>query len=126
MKFASQRQRIIAHNIANLDTPNFIQKDVNVPEFQQMLQQAIEHRREGGGIGELRLPGTDEVDTSGTGSYVLTPKTPHGGILFHDRNNRDLDGLMKDQIENATMYRVCADLLKNRSDLMRAAISERA
>ncbi len=41
LKFAGQRQRIIAHNIANIDTPNFQTKDVDPQAFQEMLGDAI-------------------------------------------------------------------------------------
>jgi flagellar basal-body rod protein FlgB len=126
-RFAAQRQKLIAHNIANATTPNFIQSDVSVPKFQEMLRGAIDRRHAEGGIGEIRLEGSDEVvpDSRVSGSFSLNAKTPHGGILFHDRNNRSLELLMQDLVENGTMFRVCSDLLKSRSDLMRAAIAER-
>jgi flagellar basal-body rod protein FlgB len=126
-RFAAQRQKLILHNIANVTTPNFIQKDVSVPAFQETLQNAIDKRHAEGNLGELRMQGNEEVvpDNTTTGSFTLNPTQPHGGILFHDRNNRNLELLMQDLVENGTMFRVCSDLLKSRSDLMRAAISER-
>jgi flagellar basal-body rod protein FlgB len=128
LRFASQRQKLILHNIANITTPNFVQSDVSVPKFQEMLRGAIDKRNAGGGLGELKLTGNDEVEPgprAGSSDFTLAPKTPHGGILFHDRNNRSTELLMQDLVENGTMYRVCADLLKSRTDLMRTAISER-
>ena len=128
LRFASQRQKLILHNIANITTPNFVQSDVSVPKFQEMLRGAIDKRNEHGGLGELPLTGNDEVEPgprADSGDFTLTPKTPHGGIMFHDRNNRSTELLMQDLIENGTMFRVCADLLKSRTDLMRTAISER-
>ncbi|MFT3685815.1 MAG: hypothetical protein QM783_12980 [Phycisphaerales bacterium] len=127
-RFAAQRQKLILHNIANATTPNFVQKDVSVPGFQQMLQSAIDKRNDSGGLGQLPMEGNDEVvpdRTTAGGGFTLNPTQPHGGILFHDRNNRSLELLMQDLVENGTMFRVCSDLLKSRSDLMRAAISER-
>lgn len=66
-------------------------------------------------------------DRSGRSERRVQPCAPKhaGGILFQDRNNRNLEKLEQAQIQNGTMLRVCADLLKSCSDLMRAAISER-
>lgn len=125
LRFAGQRQRIIAHNIANITTPNFIQQDVSVSAFQNSLREAIDRRASAGGLEDLVLSGNSEVEMGADGTITLNPSTPHGGILFQDRNNRDLEMLMQDNVENGTMFRVCSDLLKNRSDLMRAAIAER-
>jgi flagellar basal-body rod protein FlgB len=125
-RFAAQRQKLIANNIANITTPNFVQQDVSVPEFQRALGEAIERRRGAGNLGDLDVRGDDEVDIGANGALALKPNSTIGGIMFQDRNNRDLEKLEQAQIENATMFRVCADLLKSRSDLMRAAIGERA
>ncbi|HYD00942.1 MAG TPA: flagellar basal body protein [Phycisphaerales bacterium] len=126
MRFAAQRQKLIANNIANITTPNFVQQDVSVADFQTALGEAIDRRRSASGLAELSITGNSEVEMdSATGALTLRPESTIGGILFHDRNNRDLESLMQAQVENATMFRVCADLLKNRSDLMRAAIGER-
>lgn len=125
MRFAAQRHKVLQHNIANITTPNFVQSDVSVPKFQEMLRSAIDRRREGGNLGELHLGAGDEVEQAHDGGLTLHPKTANGGILFHDRNNRSLEKLMQDQMENATMFRICADLLKSRTDLLRTAISER-
>jgi flagellar basal body rod protein FlgB len=46
-------------------------------------------------------------------------------VLFHDRNNRDLERLMQGLAENTTTYRVAADLLRSRYDVLRTAISQR-
>ena len=126
MRFAAQRQKLITNNIANITTPNYVQQDVSVTEFQRALGEAIDRRRAASGLGELSITGNSEVEMDGaTGALTLRPESTIGGILFHDRNNRDLESLMQAQVENATMFRLCADLLKNRSDLMRAAIAER-
>ena len=55
----------------------------------------------------------------------LHPKTPSRGILFHDRNNRDLERMMQDLAENVAVFRIVTDLLKNQYSKIRDAISER-
>ena len=126
-RFAGGRQRIIAHNIANLDTPNFLPLDVSPTEFQKALGKAVDARRQTTGeAGPLAFKGTAQVSVRPDGGLALTPGTPSGNILFHDRNNRDLEGLMAQQAENAGVFRTSIELLRSRYGIIQAAISERA
>lgn len=38
MEWLSQRQRVLADNIANADTPNYVPRDLNEGEFQRVLR----------------------------------------------------------------------------------------
>ncbi len=127
LRFSGARQRLIAHNVAGMTTPNFIPMEVSTSGFQKQLAKAIEKRQEetGGMTGELELPATREVSQRPDGSLKLTPQTPSGGILFHDRNNRDIERLMQDQVENLGVYRAASELLRSRMSQLRDAIGER-
>lgn len=128
VKFAAKRQEILAHNIANLDTPNYLPMDVSTRDFQRALGQAIDQRRAGGSAGEhgdLGWRDTREVKLDGRGGMVLHARTPSGNILFHDRNNRDLERTMQDHAENAAMFRVATELLRSRINQLHGAIGER-
>jgi flagellar basal-body rod protein FlgB len=130
MRFAAGRHRLIAHNIANISTPDFRPMDVSVTDFQRELGEAIDRRRESGPTGpaaasDLVLKNTRELRRGADGRLELRPATPSGGILFHDRNNRDAERMLQDLVENATVFRVASDLLKNRYQLLNSAISER-
>jgi flagellar basal-body rod protein FlgB len=59
------------------------------------------------------------------GGLTLKPRTPSGNVLYHDRNNRDLERLMQDLSENVLAFRVASDLLRRENDLLRTAISQR-
>jgi len=124
--FAGQRQRLIAQNIANIDTPNYQGKDVDPRAFQASLRRAVEDRRSGNTAqaGRLDLSDSSEVEMIG-GRMVLNPSTPIEGVLFHDRNQRDLERLMQDMVENATMFRVAGDLMRKNQSLIRGAIAQR-
>lgn len=127
MRFAGGRHRIIAHNIANISTPGFVQKDVSVRDFQQTLGQAIAARRAetGGTNGPLALESTDEVTIDDSGRFELNPTTSTGGVLSHDRNNRSVERLMQDHAENVGVFRIASELLRSRMQFMRDAIAER-
>lgn len=124
--FAGQRQKLIAQNIANIDTPNYQGKDVDPRAFQAALKDAIDDRRDrtGGAFGELEFNESSQVEMVGD-RMVLNPETPSDGILFHDRNHRDLERLMQDMVENATAFRVAGDLMRRNRDLIRGAIAQR-
>jgi len=126
MAFSAQRQRFISHNIANITTPNFQQKDASPEGFQSALREAIDARRArtGGAHGEIRLPETDEIRFDERGRMTLSPQTPSGGLLFHDRNNRSLERLMQAQAENAGMFRVATTLMRSQGAIIQSAIRE--
>ncbi|HHN77818.1 MAG TPA: hypothetical protein ENK11_03960 [Phycisphaerales bacterium] len=126
MRFAAGRQKLIAHNIANFDTPDFRPVDVDPRAFQDQLAEAVEERRgRDPGSGELVMKATREVEPLADGRLRLDPRTGSGNILFHDRNNRDLERTMQSLVENAAMFRLASDLYRNRSRLLRDAIAER-
>lgn len=128
VRFAGARQRMIAHNIANISTPNFQQTEVDPARFQRSLAEAVERRRgTTGASGPLEVRPTEQFRQESDGSLTFTPtaRDPSRNILFHDRNNRGIEELMADQAENMAAFRVASDLLKSRHDLMRMAIAER-
>ena len=128
IQFAARRQKIIQHNVANVSTPHFQPVDVSVSRFRSQLADAVDRRRErfGGHRGELELRDMRQVTTEGPGrSLRLNPTESGRNVLFHDKNNRDLERLMQDLVENASTFRVASDLLRSRLQLLGAAISER-
>jgi len=127
MSFAGQRQTLIAHNIANVETPNFRPLDVSTAHFQAVLGEAIDRRRAatGGSAGELRFETTRELRPGRDGSIRLNPQTTTGNILFHDRNDRDLERMMQDLAENYGAYRLASELLRVETSKMQRALTER-
>lgn len=132
LRYAGQRQALIAGNIANLSTPDYQQQDVPPAEFRRVLGEAVERRRAGGGGGgrgggELAWTPRDGIGRDDRdGALVLRPRAVERGVLAHDRNNRDLERLMQDQAENAAMYRLATELLRLHGEQLKAAIAERA
>jgi flagellar basal-body rod protein FlgB len=108
-RFAGARHRLIAHNIANLDTPGYRPVDLSVSDFRKQLAEAVEDRRAG------RKPGPIELEAEPKGD----------NILFHDGNDRDLERTMQDLAENFLTFRVANDLMRSRLELINTAIRER-
>ncbi len=125
MRFAARRQEIISGNIANIETPDYRPMDVSVAGFRKSLAAAVEARRAVGGNGEIRPQDSREVQNLPDGTMALTPRTNVNGVLFHDRNNRSLETLMQDLVENTGAFRVAGDFLRTRYDLLKMAIAQR-
>ena len=126
LQFAGARHRVLAHNIANIDTPNFRPVDVSVEEFQAKLGEAIDRSRDRDGNrgGSLEVEATRTVEF-GPNRVTLRPEAIGDNILFHDGNDRDPDRLMQSLVENFMAFRMAADLMKSRFDQIRMAIRER-
>ena len=125
-QFAGSRHRVIANNIANLDTPDFRPVDVSVEAFQAELGRAVDDRRErhGNPGGALELDDSRQVELEDD-RMILHPEPIGDNILFHDRNDRDPERLMQSLVENFMSFRTAADLLQNRFALINTAIRER-
>src|SRR5438045_2661812 len=80
--FASQRQKLIAENVANVDVVGYRQKDLSLVKFQAMLKDRLETR-------DASAPGTvgfEDIDGQ--------LERPEGSLMFHDGNNRSMESLM--------------------------------
>ncbi len=137
MRFAAQRQRLLAHNIANIDTPNFVQQDVSPDAFSRMLDEAIADRRSrtGGMHGALAWKARGAIGKDEQGQLQLKVdriRTEHvrgpasrSGVLAHDRNNRDLVRLMQSLAETQMAFRAASSLYRAHRDMIHSAIAER-
>ena len=83
--------------------------DLSVSDFQKQLAEVVEDRRAG------RTPAPAEHEAGAKGE----------NILFHDRNDRDLDRTMQDLVENFLTFRVANELLRSRFESINVAIRER-
>jgi flagellar basal-body rod protein FlgB len=126
VQFTGARHRVISDNIANLSTPYFRPKDLDVKAFQRNLKTALDRRREATDPAGQRLEMTDtrELEFHDDG-LTATPKALNENILFHDRNNRDLERIMQDLAENTMAHNAGLQLLKSEFDMLKLAISER-
>jgi flagellar basal-body rod protein FlgB len=127
MRFSGARNRVLAHNIANLDTPDFRPMDVSPGAFQAQLRKAVDERRSrtGGMHGQLPFEGSKEVGVGAGGEIRLAPRTPSGNILFHDRNNRDMERTVQSLAENVQVFRLSSDLLRSKYETLKLAMNER-
>ena len=107
---ASARQRVLADNIANVGTPNYIRKEVR---FEAQLHEAM-----------TRAPQDPADDVENIDNVPLditadkrTPPDAHG-------NNVDIEREMVDMAKNSLQYETATQLLSMEYRELRSAIHE--
>ncbi len=103
--FTERRQKVLAENIANIDTPGYKMRDLNAAQFCSDLQDAIKNHSQVD-------PSESKIDYD---QY----------ILFHDGNNRSIEKQMSLATKNALLHNVSVELLRSRYGLLEKAISLR-
>ncbi len=111
--FTEQRHRLLAENVANVDTPEYRQKDMSVAKFQQALRRRIEQR------GGAPLGSVSFADVS------AEVENPERDILYHDGNNRSMEQLMTDEAKNALLHNFVIELMRKQYQQMDMALKER-
>jgi flagellar basal-body rod protein FlgB len=119
---SSLRQKVIANNVANVNTPGFKRSDVT---FEGKLQAAL------GDENNLQLTNTDpkhfSTSTAGVSSMQdVNPEvaTDNSTSTRQDENNVDIDTEMANLAENAITYQTFTKLLGAKFRSLSSAISE--
>lgn len=128
VQFTGARNALLAHNIANLSTPHFRPRDIDPKAFQAQLGRALQDRRvradRGSGTEPLRLKTTRQIREGAMG-LDIRPEHMDRNILFHDRNNSDLERTMQDLAENTMAHSASLTFLKSEMDIIQMAIRGR-
>lgn len=120
--FTEARQMVIAENIANVDTPGYQHKKVDVASFQQALAQAIQN------CGQDGLPRVknDQVGYDESGRMVLRPAVePADNLTFHDGTNGRIEKDMTDMADNQILHQIATSLIQHHYRMLETAIRGR-
>lgn len=107
-QFASQRQVLIANNVANADTPGFIRQDM---AFKDQLAAAIDGPRSGGRTER------EEVLRAQGRTYTEFPTS-----LRMDGNSVNMDTEMARLSENALEYVALMNILGRKVDMVKTVL----
>jgi flagellar basal-body rod protein FlgB len=113
----SERQRLIASNIANADTPGYIARDIN---FSQALQEATAGLNQAGAMRTSQaghLAGNSAAATEATLVYA----TPSQTNL--DRNTVDMDRERANFTDNSVKYEATLRFINGNVRTMLSAIT---
>ena len=122
MRFAAQRQRVIAHNIANVSTPGYRAKHLDPRAFQESLKDALDARKADRSK-PFAIAGNGQAETGDSGFLEVTPsELPPQNVLFHDGTNTSIEREMADLAETGMAHELAAALLRGNFDGLRKAI----
>ncbi|HOB74202.1 MAG TPA: flagellar basal body rod protein FlgB [Phycisphaerae bacterium] len=125
LAFTQARQRMLTENIANVDTPGYRTKHLDVGAFQRALRSALESNRQTGGA-SFELKGTDEFRLDSAGRLEVRPsEEPAENVLFHDGTNVRIERQMAMMAENAMMHQAATELLRTKFEGLLKAIRGR-
>ncbi|MFO0974420.1 MAG: flagellar basal body rod protein FlgB [Phycisphaerae bacterium] len=121
LSFLEQRQRVLAENIANVDTPGYRARQLDPKAFQAALRSAADERQRRG-TPALHLAGTKQFHETPTGRLVVTPTLePLDNLLFQDGTNARIEREMSRLAENGMTHRLVVELIRGQiGDLMKA------
>lgn len=120
--FTEARQKVIAENISNVDTPGYRHKNVDVGSFQQALAQALD----GSGSDGVAEVSSDQVEYDRAGSMVLRPDVESAdNLMFHDGTNGQIEREMTEMSRNQILNQVSVDLLRDHYRMIETAIRGR-
>lgn len=122
LSYNEKRLSMIAENVANIHTPGYRAKHLDVRAFQSALRDALHVR--GGDPGKpLRVNGGREVQTDAQGNLLVKPsERPPRNVLFHDGTNISLEREMADLAETGMMHELASTLLAGHFNFLRKAI----
>jgi flagellar basal-body rod protein FlgB len=123
--FAEQRHRVLAENVANVDTPDYHSQVVDAQAFQDSLHVALQ-RASSANDARLELRGNAQFQTTPTGQVELRPEIePAPNVLFHDGTNARVERLLADVNQNGLYFEMSSEFLRGQYRRMLMAIKGR-
>ncbi|MDI6826908.1 MAG: flagellar basal body rod protein FlgB [Armatimonadota bacterium] len=104
----SLRQRVIANNIANVETPGFTRSEV---AFESHLKEALEAGSEESAVSRIEDVHPEIIQDS------LSPARPNG-------NNVSIEKEMADMTKNSIQYEALVQLMNLKAAMIRIAMNE--
>ncbi len=111
LSFTESRNRMLAENVANLTTPGYRTRQLDVSAFQAALREASDRRSPSDK--SFRMGATEEFRLDDSGFLNVTPsREPAENLLFQDGTNARIERQMAMLAENAMMNQFAAETLK--------------
>ena len=112
VKFTQSRQKILIQNIINIHNPGFVPKDLEVDEFSNVLNNAIDEHVQNQ---RLVLCDTENIKFHAAGDLELRPIVDkHGERLLEENQNESIEWQIDKLGENSLSQKVAAELLRQK------------
>ena len=118
--FTEARQRTIAQNIANAETPSYQAQDLSEDKFNLRLKEAIHNRRYGN---PRHYDFRDDFSMNDSSGFLNVKAIDNSiGIMKHSQNNVDIDVENSKMAKNAMFHKTLVELLSSQYSKMGSAI----
>jgi len=112
VKFTQSRQKILIQNIINIHNPGFVPKELEVDEFSNVLNNAIDEHVQNQ---RLVLCDTENIKFHATGDLELkTIIDERGERLLEENRDEYIEWQIDKLWENSLSQKVAAELLKQK------------
>ena len=118
--FSQSRHKILASNVANIDTPGYKTRDLSVEQFQTKLKSAIDERdtaATSGHHGSMTNIHVDPFDKVREGM---------NSILYHDDSNVGIEQQVAEITKNHMQHNLALTIINAQFRMLQTAVSERA
>ncbi|MEM9589667.1 MAG: flagellar basal body rod protein FlgB [Planctomycetota bacterium] len=116
--FAQKRHELLAGNVANLDTPGYRSRDLDVNQFQAALAESIEQKE--------ATPGVLGIAPTTRDDRLNGPRDAMETIVFHDDSDVSLEHQVTEISKNQHLHNLAISTMRSQFALLEAAITERA
>jgi flagellar basal-body rod protein FlgB len=117
LSFAQARHELLAGNVANMHTPGYRARDLDVGDFQNALAESITQSR-GNPSGSVRPVTRDDIRRG--------PRDSMEQVVYHDGSDVSLENQVTEISKNQHLHNLAVTTLRSQFSLLRAAITERA
>ncbi|MCE9607537.1 MAG: flagellar basal body rod protein FlgB [Planctomycetia bacterium] len=118
VNFSQSRHKVLASNIANIDTPGYRTRDLSVEQFQSKLKDAI-HVRDNDASSSL-------MDSSIHVDPFDKVREGMNNILYHDKSNVGIEQQVAEITKNHMQHNLALTIINSQFRLLQTAVSERA
>lgn len=123
MSWLTERQKVLAQNIANANTPGYVPKDLKKISFKAQLDQE-------NGSGALQMQVTEGGHMSGsgeqTGNYEIKIQDTKFGMSEPDGNAVNLEDELIKMSETQLDYATASSLYRKHIGMMKTALGRRS
>ena len=118
MAFAQRRHELLAGNVANIDTPDYRTKDLDIGDFQNALAESIN--------AAATKPASNSVSPTTRDDIYAGPRAATEQVVFHDGSDVSLEHQVTQLAKNQHLHSLAITTMRSQFALLRAAITERA
>lgn len=130
MRWHQDRQKLLAENVANADTPHYRARDLRAPDFESMMRgsagaAASTGVAAGAGSGPMRVTNVRHIAVAGSQSTSFDVRRDTGVRATPDGNRVNLEDEMLKVAQNQMDYQAVTGLYQRSLGLIRTALGKR-